>query len=89
MHEDRTQPLSMAPHPVDNVHPAATDSIAAKRPDDWYTTAARAEHNIHCTDCREMTAAMDAAAAENGASIRRIDRRQLGLRITRSLGVTQ
>lgn len=47
---------------------------------DWYTTAARAEHNRHCVDCREMTAAMDAAAAERGESMRRSARRLLGYR---------
>ncbi|MFE1451978.1 hypothetical protein [Streptomyces olivaceoviridis] len=62
-----------------------TDRVAyptALLPDDWYTTAARAEHNTHCTRCREIDAASDRAAAENGASIRRRDRRQLGLNIT-------
>jgi hypothetical protein len=48
---------------------------------DWYTDAARAEHNQHCTRCRQLTEASDAAAAANGESIRRIDRRQLGLNI--------
>lgn len=65
-----------------------TTSQAGRRlPDDWYTTAARAAHNVHCTRCRELTAASDAAAAENGASIQRRDRIQLGLRIARTAGV--
>ncbi|MFJ4473257.1 hypothetical protein ACIP2X_37985 [Streptomyces sp. NPDC089424] len=49
---------------------------------DWYTNAARAAHNTHCTACRERTAASDASAAANGESIRRRDRRQLGLHLT-------
>jgi len=61
-----------------------TPTNAAVLSDDWYTTAARAEHNTHCTSCRERAAAMDAAAAENGASIQRRDRRTLGLNIATS-----
>lgn len=64
--------------------------IGPRRPGDWFTTAARAAHNIHCTNCRERDAASDAAAAENGESMRRRDRRQLGLNIvTPRAGVTK
>ncbi|MGW2739097.1 hypothetical protein ACWC4D_33470 [Streptomyces sp. NPDC001288] len=66
----------------------STTRSSRRLPDDWYTTAARAEHNTHCTPCRESAAAMDAAAAENGASIQRRDRRTLGLFTTRT-GVTR
>jgi hypothetical protein len=50
-------------------------------PGEIYVAAARADHLAHCSDCRRVAAAMEAAAAENGESMRRRDRRQLGLRI--------
>lgn len=84
--KDRTATPSKALHPVDNVHPVSPSTaaeIGPRRSDDWYTTAARAAHNDHCTACRELSAASDAAAAANGASMQRRDRRQLGLRFSR------
>ncbi|MDX3531611.1 hypothetical protein P1P75_35765 [Streptomyces sp. ID05-39B] len=65
----------------------ALGQVGRRLPEDWYTTAARAAHNIHCVDCRERTAASDAAAAENAASMGRRDRRQLGLNIVSTKAV--
>lgn len=70
---------------------SATDQIGPRRPGVVYVdvdfgglmAARRADHNAHCTCCRELTAASDAAAAENGASIQRRDRRQLDLPFSR------
>lgn len=62
--------------------------MPGRLPDDWYTTAARAEHNLHCANCREQAAASDAAVAANGASMARRDRRQLGLNLARTTAVT-
>jgi hypothetical protein len=48
---------------------------------DIYVDAARADHLAHCSRCRRIADAVEAAAAENGESMRRRDRRQLGLNI--------
>ncbi|MGW4270846.1 hypothetical protein ACWEGQ_00410 [Streptomyces seoulensis] len=91
MQQDRTARRALAPHPHDNVDQVFDTAQAdealrrvtgqpAQRADDWYTTAARAAHNLHCTHCRELTATSNAAAAANTASIQRRDRKQLGLR---------
>lgn len=44
-----------------------------------YIAAARAEHDKHCDRCRALTEESDARAAANGESIRRRDRKTLGL----------
>jgi hypothetical protein len=56
-------------------------------PGDVYVAAARAEHRAHCTSCREVHAESEDRAAENGESMARRDRRQLGLRIASSKAV--
>jgi hypothetical protein len=56
-------------------------------PGDVYVAAALAEHRAHCAGCREVHAEIEARAAENGESMRRRDRRQLGLRIASSKAV--
>lgn len=56
---------------------------SAITPGDVYVAAARAEHEAHCTPCRERAAASAAAIAECGESIRRRDRLTLGLRSAR------
>jgi len=47
-----------------------------------YMAAALANHHAHCTPCRDIAAARTVFAAENGASMARTDRRELGLRRT-------
>ena len=81
MDKDRTPTISTIPD-------STSAQIGPRTPGDVYVTAARAEHNTHCTRCRENAAAIEAAAAENGASMRRRDRRQLGLRPTHDTVVT-
>lgn len=51
----------------------------ATRPANWYTTAARAAHETHCDRCRALTETAAERAAAHGASMRRRDRRQIGL----------
>ena len=76
-------------HSTTAVMAAAPIPMPGRLPDDWYTTAARAEHNLHCANCREQAAASDAAVAANGASMARRDRRQLGLNLARTTAVTR
>ncbi|MET7294898.1 hypothetical protein ABZS79_22670 [Streptomyces griseoloalbus] len=57
-------------------------------PGDIYVAAARADHLAHCVNCRERAAADEARYAEYGASLRRRDRRQLGLRGARTTEVS-
>ncbi|MFJ2279252.1 hypothetical protein ACIOEZ_34450 [Streptomyces sp. NPDC087866] len=45
-----------------------------------YTDLARAEHDQHCTRCRTLTTDTAGRADAYGESIRRRDRRTLGLR---------
>ncbi|MFE1748983.1 hypothetical protein ACFW88_00255 [Streptomyces anandii] len=52
-----------------------------RTPGDIYVAAVRADHLARCTRCREVHAAVEAAAAENAESMARRDRRQLGLNI--------
>ncbi|MER5277781.1 hypothetical protein ABT025_18760 [Streptomyces sp. NPDC002809] len=49
-----------------------------------YTDAARALHDQYCTRCRTLTEATSADAAAYGESIRRRDRRTLGLHANRT-----
>ncbi|WP_159392944.1 hypothetical protein [Streptomyces cyaneogriseus] len=51
--------------------------------------AAQAEHLARCASCREIDAEIEARAAENGASIARRDRIQLGLRLTGTRAVAR
>lgn len=60
---------------------SAETSTPTPTPGEVYVAAARADHFAHCARCREVNAASEAAAAENGASMQRRDRRQLGLRV--------
>ena len=46
-----------------------------------YADQARAEHDKHCARCRTLTEDTNARTAANGASMRRRDRRQLGLQV--------
>jgi hypothetical protein len=48
-----------------------------------YVAAALADHLAHCAPCRDRAAASDAAVIENGESMARRDRIQLGLRSVR------
>ncbi|TXS21422.1 hypothetical protein EAO71_27365 [Streptomyces sp. ms191] len=64
----------MSNHPTSRARRAP-----APRPADWYTAAARAEHEKHCDNCRTLTEESNARAAANGASIWRRDRKTLGL----------
>jgi hypothetical protein len=63
----------------------ATQPPTAPRPTpgDVYVAAALADHLAHCAPCRDRAAASDAAVIENGESMARRDRIQLGLRSVR------
>lgn len=51
-------------------------------PGDIYTAAATADHEARCTNCRNLTAARTAFAADLAASTARVDRYTLGLHRT-------
>lgn len=53
-----------------------------------YTQASHQAHLAACARCRDIAAAIEARAAENGASMARRDRAQLGLRLTGTKAVT-
>jgi hypothetical protein len=56
---------------------------------DRLMAAREADHLAHCTPCREGRAASEVATAENGASMARRDRIQLGLHIARTKAVAR
>jgi hypothetical protein len=66
--------------PVPNAPAPALSSADAG---DILMAAREADHLAHCTPCRERAAASDAAITENGESMQRRDRVQLGLRNAR------
>ncbi|MPY47115.1 hypothetical protein [Streptomyces acidicola] len=66
----------------------STTATPALTPGDIYVAAARADHLARCVSCREIADAVEAAAVENGESMQRRDRIQLGFRVARSGAVT-
>lgn len=75
----------IVPAPVSAEH----TTTVTPTPGALYVAAARAEHFAHCTSCREIHAASEAAELENGESMQRRDRRQLGLNIVGPREVTR
>ncbi|MEU0133378.1 hypothetical protein ABZ172_04955 [Streptomyces sp. NPDC006296] len=57
---------------MDRIHTPAAPPMG-------YADLAMAHHNTHCAPCRTLTEESDAREAANGESIRRRDRRTLGL----------
>lgn len=57
-------------------------TATALTPGDLFVQTRQRDHFEHCASCRDVRAASDAAAEENGVSMQRRDRRQLGLRRT-------
>lgn len=62
--------------------------MSAPDPGEVYVAAALTEHRTHCARCREIAEESEARAVENGESMARRDRVQLGLRVARSAAVT-
>lgn len=75
--------MTAVPEPVRELRAAISETLTLPSPGDVYVAAARADHLAHCLACREIAAAADAAMVENGESMARRDRRQLGLRSAR------
>lgn len=54
-----------------------------------FIAAMQANHEAHCTPCRDRHTALDKAAADNAASIARRDRLTLGLHTARRTAVSR
>ena len=70
--------------PLSTKGPAMSNTLPATATiGDFLEVYRQADHLAHCPGCRTLREASDQAAAENGASIERRDRRTLGLRTAR------